>query len=169
MIYTETMKEVSILLDMRKILHSLLGKDLDAMSDKEFSDKVEEIRASNQIEKPLSLDELMQIPMEQWGYYDVGVVRFVPAAGVKPCELCARVSGKCLDRVNAKFYLDHVSKNHRPPVCLVIVPAYRILGGCRCNLPEAPKEETKEMPGYQVFHQWAEDVFDRDCAPVGEE
>lgn len=157
------------MLDMKKILRSIFGKDLAEMNNRELSDKIDEIKASHKPEKTLSLDELAGIPMEQWGTHDVGAVRFVPAAGIEPCELCSVVSGKCLDLVNARFYLDHVTKNHRVPLCLVAVPAYRVPGGHGCALPEMPKDSSSEMPGYQVFHRWAESVYNRDAAPPEEE
>ena len=150
------------MLNMSKILRSVLGKDLDEMSNSELADKVEGLEASHQPKRALSADELMQIPMGDWGDYDVGAVRLVPAAGVEPCELCARVSNKCLSLSDAKFYLEHVKKNHRSPLCLTAMPAYRTRHGSGCDLPEMPDGESSELPGYQVFHKWADDVFFRD-------
>ena len=160
---------MTILLEMKKILRSILGKDLNEMNDSELSGKIKEMQDTYQQRKPLSFDELMKVPMEQWGDYDVGTVRFVPAAGVEPCELCSKVSGKCLSLSDAKFYIDHVRKNHRSPLCLTTIPSHRTKYGSGCTLPDVPEEGSPELPGYQVFHQWAEDVFNRDRPPEREE
>ena len=62
------------MLEMKKILRSILGKDLNEMNDSELSGKIKEMQDTYQQRKPLSFDELMKVPMEQWGDYDVGTV-----------------------------------------------------------------------------------------------
>ena len=41
-----------------------------------------------------------------------------------------------------------------------MVPAFSSSQGGKCDLPEYPAE----APGYQVFHKWAEEVYERDQA-----
>ena len=105
-----------------------------------------------------------RIPQDEWKNYDVQMVRIVSAEGVEPCELCAPLIGKCFTLVDGHFYLNHGRANHRAPFCLDMVPAFSSSQGWKCDLPEYPAEGVPEAPGYQVFHKWAEEVYERDQA-----
>lgn len=155
-------------IDLGGILKGIFGGDPTKMDDKELSEKIEAIKEAPK-EELVSYEDLLSIPQDKWGDYDVKMVRIVSAEGVEPCELCAPLIGKCFTLTNGRFYLDHGRKNHRPPLCLDMVPAFRSKHGSNCTLPEYPDDGVPEAPGYQVFHKWSEDVYERDHVQTTEE
>ena len=117
------------------------------MDDKELAEKVEAFKEAHPRTEGVSYDDLLSIPQDKWGEYDVGMVRIVQAEGVEPCELCAPLIGKCFTLTDGRFYLEHGRKNHRTPFCLGMVPAFRVKHGSNCTLPEYPAEGVPEAPG----------------------
>lgn len=156
-------------IDLGGILKGIFGGDPSKMDDKELAEKIEAFKEAHPRTEGVSYDDLLSIPQDKWGEYDVGMVRIVQAEGVEPCELCAPLIGKCFTLTDGRFYLDHGRKNHRAPFCLGMVPAFRVKHGSNCTLPEYPAEGVPEAPGYQVFHKWAEDVYERDHQPTTQE
>lgn len=150
-------------IDLGGILRDMFGKDPSELSDKELAEKVEAIKAAPKKET-VSYEDLLSIPQDEWKNYDVQMVRIVSAEGVEPCELCAPLIGKYFTLVDGRFYLNHGRANHRAPFCLDMVPAFSSSQGWKCDLPEYPAEGVPEAPGYQVFHKWAEEVYERDQA-----
>ena len=150
-------------IDLGGILRDMFGKDPSELSDKELAEKVEAIKAAPKKET-VSYEDLLAIPQDEWKNYDVQMVRIVSAEGVEPCDLCAPLIGKCFTLVDGRFYLNHGRANHRAPFCLDMVPAFSSSQGWKCDLPEYPAEGVPEAPGYQVFHKWAEEVYERDQA-----
>lgn len=154
-------------IDLGRILKNIFGKNLDEMSDAELVEKMKDISAPH--EDIVSYDDLLSIPQDKWIDYDVKMVRIVPAEGMEPCELCAPLVGKYFSLIDSCFYLDHGRKNHRPPFCLDMVPAFSSRQGWKCDLPEYPPEGVPEALDYQVLHKWAEDVYNSDHVPTIDE
>lgn len=150
------------MLGFKQMIKNLFGKDIKDMTDEEFEKKIEEIKKLTPTPKPLSYDELLLIPKEKWRDYDVEMVKIIQAKGIVPCSLCQKLIGKYIKTIDAEFYFNNAKQNHKEPFCLDYVPAFKIKGSSRCELPEFSEKHFENLPEYQFFHKWSEDIYNRD-------
>lgn len=149
-------------INMGGILKKMLGGDIDKMDDQQLAEAIQKVKDPRKGKPKLSLGDLMCIPPKEWPHHGVGLVKFIAAAEVTPCEPCAPLVGKYLKTGDGVFYFGNAKGHHRQPFCLEMVPATNEKYGNECDLSSYPEEGTMDILDYSIPHKWCEDIYARE-------
>ncbi len=151
------------------ILKNILGGDIDKMDDQQLAEAIQRVKDTEEAKPKTSLGDLMCMPPKEWSHHGVGLVKYIAAEGVTPCELCAPLVGKYLTPIDGDFYFNIAKKNHRDPFCIQIVPATNEKGGDECDLPPYPEDGALDVLDFSIPHKWVEDIYDREHPQIAED
>lgn len=144
------------------ILKNILGGDIDKMDDQQLAEAIQRVKDTEEAKPKTSLGDLMCMPPKEWSHHGVGLVKYIAAEGVTPCELCAPLVGKYLKPIDGVFYFDTAKGHHRDPFCIQIVPAANEKEGDECDLPPYPEDGALEVLDFSIPHKWCEDIYARE-------
>lgn len=151
------------------ILNKLLGGDISKMDDQQLAEAIQRVKDTEERRPKTSLGDLMCMPPKEWSSHGVGLVKYIAAEGVTPCELCTPLVGKYLKPIDGVFYFDTAKGHHRDPFCIQIVPATNEKEGDECDLPPYPDDGALEVLDFSIPHKWCEDIYDREHPQIEEE
>lgn len=144
------------------ILKNILGGDINKMDDQQLTEAIQRMKDTEEAKPKTSLGDLMRMPPKEWSHHGVGLVKYIAAEGVTPCELCAPLVGKCLKPIDGVFYFDTARGHHRDPFCIQIIPATNEKEGDECDLPPYPEDGALEVLDFSIPHKWCEDIYNRE-------
>ena len=120
------------------ILKNILGGDISKMDDQQLMEAIQKVKDPKEGKPKTSLGDLMCMPPKEWSHHGVGLVKYIAAEGVTPCELCAPLVGKYLKPIDGVFYFD------------------------KCDLPPYPEDGALEVLDFSIPHKWCEDIYERE-------
>lgn len=144
------------------ILKNILGGDISKMDDQQLMEAIQKVKDPKEGKPKTSLGDLMCMPPKEWSHHGVGLVKYIAAEGVTPCELCAPLVGKYLKPIDGVFYFDTAKGHHRDPFCIQIIPAANEKEGDECDLPPYPEDGALEVLDFSIPHKWCEDIYERE-------
>lgn len=156
-------------IDLGGILKNILGGDIDKMDDQQLAEAIQRVKDTEEAKPKTSLGDLMCMPPKEWSHHGVGLVKYIAAEGVTPCELCAPLVGKYLKPIDGVFYFDTAKGHHRDPFCIQIIPATNEKEGDECDLPPYPEDGALDVLDFSIPHKWCEDIYDREHPQIAED